>query len=320
VKCAADHDCDQIRVWTYNGLCQAGAASAKCVAGVCSSSSAPLCVAPRTEPASVTQCGLGYARERFVGRCASDSLARQMEGCDEGLSAADTKYERVLGPDKDDSNCMDFYTSQVVQYAGRYLAFPGRFVHMPLPPAWGKYTKGTSGWAEDDGRLDTALLHSRDGRSWSYIGGDRSAFFGLGRGGGPPAQSNTATPGANDPRTWRESMALLVRGLAVRGDRIFMYGFGCRCRHNQDDSTVAEGGGGMIRRLSLRLDGFASIGDSKKQYDAPGTFVTRPQIMQGERLLVNVVVANGGGIAVGIRAFDVAANTSTPIDGRVLSQ
>ena len=321
VRCRADTDCSHIKVWytkdsqwekpKLNGLCQADAARAKCVDGLCSSVSQPLCVADSGGPS----CGLSYSSNRAVGLCAGTSLASKLETCKGDGSKPAEEYEVVIAGDMHDSPCVDMYNSMVVEYEGHFLAFPSRLWHMPLPPAWGEYANGTSQWAYQDGTLDTPLLHSRDGKNFSYVGGDRSSFFGLGAQGGPPAPSNVATPGASEAATWRESMAVVLRGYVVRKDRIYMYGYGGRNRHNQDLSTTADGGGGMVRRLSLRVDGFASVGDMHKRHDLPGRFITHPFVMQGRRLLVNAVVGNGGGIAVGVMTYNATSGRATPVEG-----
>ena len=72
-------------------------------------------------------------------------------------------------------------------------------------------------------------------------------------------------------------MATAVRGYALRADTILMYMWGCRCRHGQDaaDATKAEGGGGAIARVTLRRDGFSSLGTADEStWDTHARFVT----------------------------------------------
>lgn len=107
-------------------------------------------------------------------------------------------------------------------------------------------------------------------------------------------------------------MAVIARGHVVRGDQIFMYGLGTRARHNQDDSTDAQGGGGQITRLSLRLDGFASV--SAALPDAAGEFTTKRFVLSENhtRLLLNAQIDDGGEIAVGISLCDGATCAAAP--------
>ena len=59
-------------------------------------------------------------------------------------------------------------------------------------------------------------------------------------------------------------------------------------------------GGGAIHRMSLRLDGWASIGPANPA--AAASFVTTPlKFTGGSQLVLNAVVGDGGGVQVGIR-------------------
>ena len=74
-------------------------------------------------------------------------------------------------------------------YEGIYLGFPAAFQHLPSPPAW---------HTDNDGLFDTRLLYSTDGRNWSYIAEDRSAFFG---GSAMRGEFYTQFPRDNDQNT-----------------------------------------------------------------------------------------------------------------------
>lgn len=115
-------------------------------------------------------------------------------------------------------------------------------------------------------------------------------------------------------------------------------GWGCRCRHGQDTATVSDGGkgdstrnhrpvhgglmvcawifrvcphagGGAIHRLSMRLDGFASIGPDNPA--APAIFVTTPIRFTGSTLFLNAVVGDGGSIQIGIQQVGITATASS---------
>ena len=129
-----------------------------------------MCLNPSQEPLCVgpDECGLGYAAERFVGRCESDTIAFQSANCDEGSSKP---VEVAAGPDEIDSPCVDFYQSNVVLYHGHYLSFPTAY-ELALPPAWGRFDKGTDAWAEGDG--SEHALHAQQVGSQLQLCGGRS--------------------------------------------------------------------------------------------------------------------------------------------------
>ena len=272
-----------------------------------------ICATPGQEPLCVgpDQCGVGYAAERYVGRCESETLDFTSANCDEGGSKP---VEMVIGPDQIDSPCVDVYQSNAMMYEGHYLSFPTFYEHTALPPAWGQFDKGTDAWAEGDGFADARMMHSRDGRAFKYVAGDRTPFFGRGPSFEPPAPSHVDTPNATNSQSWRESMAVVVKGYVVRNGRILMYGAGCRCRHNQDDSNSGYGGGEQITRLSLRLDGFASISASSSA-GAFGRFTTKTFVLSQNhsRLFLNADLSDGGEIAVGLS--ECTGASCTPVGG-----
>ena len=288
----------------------------KCVSGVCSSGGAGGMLCNEEHHENPSHCGQGDAAERHVGRCVSDTFD-EFPGCDEGLPENETQYTTVFGPDAQDDPCVDLYTNQVTMYEGHYIAFPAAFEHLPSPPAW---------IMDNDGTFDTRMLHSRDGQAWSYVGGDRAAWLPRGPAAGPPTFSAVDVPGATDPTCWRESMTAAVRGVVVQEGTIVMYGWGCRCRHGQDTSTVQHGGGGAIAKLSLRRDGFGSIGThAMASWNTVARLVTKSLVVQlpashsalgALRLVLNIEASNGGNVAVGLRRSSPGSNPEgLPIPG-----
>jgi hypothetical protein len=270
-------------------------------------------VAPGGGSSHTARCGKGDRAERFVGRCESDSFS-EFPGCDEGKPPNETSYLTVFGPDENDSPCVDMYTNQVFEFEGHYLAVPAAYEHLPGAPTW---------IMDNDGTFDTRLLHSRDGKRWQYVNGDRAPWLARGPSAGPPVYSRDEVPGATQASCWRESMAAAVRGYVVRNEKILMYSWGCRCRHGQDGATTSDGGGGAIARLSLRMDGFASIGSPNDSgWDAQATFVTTPLLVprKAQRLLLNAVSANGGQILVGLRRPTPGAASGIAIPGFEVNQ
>ena len=114
-------------------------------------------------------------------------------------------------------------------------------------------------------------------------------------------------------------MAVVAKGYVVRNGRILMYGTGCRCRHNQDDSTSRYGGGEQITRLSLRIDGWTSISASSTA-GAFGRFTTKAFILSWNhsRLFLNADISDGGEIAVGLS--ECIGTTCTPVNGYLQQQ
>ena len=75
----------------------------------------------------------------------------------------------------------------------------------------------------------------------------------------------------------------IANGIIRRGDELWQYA-NCRMR----------GGGLATVRFTQRLDGFLSLDAG----DEPGTFITRPFVFEGDKLVLNV--AAGGSVKVGI--------------------
>jgi hypothetical protein len=78
----------------------------------------------------------------------------------------------------------------------------------------------------------------------------------------------------------------IANGIIRRGDELWQY---ANCR--------LTGGGLATVRFTQRLDGFLSLDAG----DKPGTFITRPFVFEGDKLVLNV--AAGGSVKVGITAL-----------------
>lgn len=174
--------------------------------------------------------------------------------------------------DSGSSPIEQFYTNDTVVYErapGYFLMFPSRFVveRVPVPD-----------WPAGSGVNDIVLLSSRDGLNWDRT--FREAFL---------------RPGP-DPNTWHERALYMEHGVLQTGPReLSMYAM-----HNwRTDDT-------HIRRLSLRLDGFASVhGD----YDG-GTLITRPLVFEGSELEINFATS-----AVGSLRFELRDGSNNPLPG-----
>ena len=190
-------------------------------------------------------------------------------------------------------------------YENHYLAFPMAYQHLPAPPVW---------LDDNDGFHDVRIMHSAGGVHWRYVGGDRSAFMSRGPSGGAAVFSVDASPDDRDPRTWRESMVAAVRGLVI-DDNQTMTMFACEYsssrvdaflkrlkeRLRTDGARLREGSAqpnsdgvpdGSFVRLTMRRDGWSSIGPVSSKWTQPGSFTTLPLVFEGTRLLLNAQTSN----------------------------
>ena len=179
------------------------------------------------------------------------------------------------------------------------------YQHLPAPPVW---------LDDNDGFHDVRIMHSAGGVHWRYVGGDRSAFMSRGPSGGAAVFSVDASPDDRDPRTWRESMVAAVRGLVI-DDNQTMTMFACEYsssrvdaflkrlkeRLRTDGARLREGSAqpnsdgvpdGSFVRLTMRRDGWSSIGPVSSKWTQPGSFTTHPLVFEGTRLLLNAQTSN----------------------------
>jgi hypothetical protein len=261
-------------------------------------------------PCVVAQPGKGEAPKGFCGSAILDGggsqgvLARVVAMCEgQSLTASDfthctptNRSNIVLGPDNLDSPCIDFYTNNVVLYSGHYLMMPDVLDHFPSPPVWN---------VGDDGVMDVRLLHSRDGRHWSYVGGTpdagtANATSAAGR--QPWLQRSPSSAPINDrtdlpdKSSWAAGIISTVRGYVVKDDEIWLYVFGTPCRHQQHIQGTGE-----IRRYTLRRDGWAAlVTDAASFWQKPATVATSPfrLPLNASSLHFNALADDGGSVVV----------------------
>ena len=240
-------------------------------------------------------CGTATESVRHVGRCVADSLTT--------FPQLENDCPSVISFDADDKPSTDVYTSQVIRYANNtWLAFPAFFMHYPDPPAWP---------VAEDGVWETRIMHSHDGVDWSYLGDDRfkfgrdrSAFIEKGPMGGLPVPNELQVP-SNAPETWNSGMTAAVRGYVVRGDQIIMYAFGTRARHGQPGAGKENGAGGEIRRMTLRVDGWAALATDAAKWSGGTATTVSFVVPNGTNCLrLNGQTGVAGRIAVGIATPD----------------
>ena len=164
--------------------------------------------------------------------------------------------------DTGDAPLEHFYTNSCVPYQrspGLYLMFPSRFVDGRTP---------TPDWPYP-GVNDAVLMSSRDGLHFDRLFPE--AFV---------------RPGP-DPDNWHERSVYVMRGLLQTGPAelsLFM----------TEHWRLATS---CIRRLTMRLDGFASV-------QAPyrgGQFITKPLIFSGDQLRLNMSTSAAGSIRVEVQ-------------------
>jgi hypothetical protein len=123
-------------------------------------------------------------------------------------------------------------------------------------------------WVYDDveaGTIHTELTFSRDAFNWSRLP-DRQKFI------------PTGEPG--DPDGF---MVFPAQQPVVVGDDVYVYWCGEDCPHDVDDAH------GVTYRGRLRMDGFISLQADRRL----GALITRPFVLQGERILINAATHGG---------------------------
>jgi hypothetical protein len=175
----------------------------------------------------------------------------------------------------------DIYNVGLFRYEGLYLALPSVF-----------HCTGKSPTGDTDGFHLIELACSRDLRSWERLGG-RQVFIG-------------PSPAGDDAF---DTMQLLPPSApVVRGDELWFYYTGIRYRIMPE---AADPKCGAICLAVLRRDGFVSLDAGQES----GVLVTRPLVIRGSTLSVNVDAAEG---VLEVAVLDAAGKvlaTSEPVAG-----
>ena len=222
-----------------------------------------------------------YAR-RAIGRSVTDDLS------------SFPLPEVVLAPDDRDPvfggvHVMDFYTPQVIQYAGAqdaYFLFNCRYRSYEdwyLSEDMSKYKKTTSG-VYNVGAEDIALGASRDGATWERY--ERKPWI------------RPGMAGSFDSKTMYMS-----RGMHVHGDEIWMYYIGLDDPHTGSKEAQERC---TFSRVVLRKDGFTCV---EADYEG-GEFATPPLRFEGSRLLLNVDTSG-----IGLVRVEIQDEEGTPLPG-----
>ena len=161
---------------------------------------------------------------------------------------------------QDPVDSRDFYTLEVLPYAGGYVGFTSVYHnYFGWIPAGTDSGKAQSPWVD---RIDVQLLWSRDGKKFERVG-QRRAFL------------------ANGPQgSWDAELIYTVQAPIVREERgeiwIYYEGFGGHHWYNQR----GEHQRGQVGLAILRLDGFVSV-------TGIGALTTKALRFEGDRLIIN---------------------------------
>jgi hypothetical protein len=177
---------------------------------------------------------------------------------------ADPTLSKPIHNEPDDYNA-DIYNVGIFRYEGLTIAMPAVY-----------YSTGKIPTGNTDGFHLIQLASSRDLRSWQRLG-DRQPFIGPAPIGGP----KNGQGGAYDL-----VQLLPPSAPVVRGDQLWFYYTGIKYRATP---AKPDPDSGAIHLAVLRRDGFISL-DAGEQ---PGTVVTKPLVVRGSKLHVNVDAEEG---------------------------
>ncbi len=164
-------------------------------------------------------------------------------------------------------NCAHFYGMPVFPYGDAYLGLLWVFDNCSSPLASGG----------QDGPVEVQLAFSRDLINWARIG-ERNPFIPLGELG-----------------QWDCGMVYTANGPVRVGDELWFYYGGFNVTHGDEvlhppfQGIDVTGKGGAIGLAKLRVDGFVSLDAGQ----AGGVLVTKPFILEGKTLELNVAAKGG---------------------------
>ena len=197
---------------------------------------------------------------------------------------ADDQFQQPRYNDPADYNA-DIYNIGVFRYEGLYVAMPAVY------HATGKIPIGNT-----DGFHLVQLRSSRNLQTWQHVG-DRQTFIG----------PSPVKGGAFDL-----TQLLPPSAPIVRDDELWFYYTGIKYR--AEPAQPESGGIGAICLAVLRRDGFVSLDAG----DEPGTLLTKPFVLAGTTLHVNVD-ARAGELGVTVLGEDgQAVAVAEPVTGNQL--
>lgn len=188
----------------------------------------------------------------------------------------------VMSPDDNDPPNVHLYTSTVFRYPwakDAYLAFPAAYFHFTGDKLRPRALDG------NDGTFDIQLATSSDGKTWERF---REPWVEPGHIGGLTLQ-----------------LTSMCTGMIRRGRELHQYFVGWPHTHNrpvewdrnlQDREASKKQDLGGIYCATSRLDGFVAMVAG----NPPGTLTTRPLLLPGSRLTLNIDTSGTGSATVAI--------------------
>ena len=198
-------------------------------------------------------------------------ISKKWEGLGhEEMRRVNKELPSVISPDELDPPESDIYQAAAVQYLpDAYLAFPSLYYHHPWAP---------EGFV-NDGYLDLQFASSRDGVEWTRD--LRGSYVRL-----------------DLPDGHATKMMHMMVGMVPNGHRISQYYSGGRRSHGEGriagDTKVEHAppkiGDPIVHRLEQRMDGFVSADSAY----TGGTLITKPFVVAGDTLTVNIDTSASG--------------------------
>jgi hypothetical protein len=192
-----------------------------------------------------------------------------------------------------DPAATDIYVPKAVKYPwapDAYLAFACFYFHYEGTSPETRGILGERDRKRGSGQIETQLMTSRDGITWSRH--PRPVWMNIG-----------AQPGGFDIH-----QNYMAQGMIRRGDEIWMYSYNSDAYHSSYTKGKERRG---IFRTVQRLDRFVA---AEAPYDREATLVSRPFTFTGKNLVLNVDTHASGFLQVGLRKPDGSAIPGFDVD------
>lgn len=211
-------------------------------------------------------------RSRFTATYKTSNRRHRAVGVavsDDGLKWKKPVEGAVFGADDLDPDATQIYGMPVFPYQGIYIGLP--WIYHARWIKYGKYTRPDVMYEAQEGSpltVDVQLAWSHDMLSWTRTP-ERKPFIPLG------------PKGAFD-----SGMIYTARAPVQLGDRLYFYYGGFNGLHDKGTPD------GAIGLATLRLDGFCSMSAGNRE----GSFITRREVFNTPRVVINAVCRKGGRI------------------------
>lgn len=193
---------------------------------------------------------------------------------------ADPKLQQPVYNNPADYNA-DIYNLGIFRYEGVYLGMPAVY------HATGRIPEGNT-----DGFHLIQLIASRDLVTWTRLG-DRKTFIG---------------PSPVGDGVFDLMQLLPPSGPVAHGEELWFYYTGLKYRARPKNADLKSGG---ICLAVLRRDGFLSLDAGSE----PGTLLTKPLVVNGTRMYVNVAAGQGSLVVTALDDQGKVVAVSDPVVG-----